>query len=639
MLRPRAELSAIILCAFAPLRETIISRKGAKAQRRVLSIFSILLFIILGLTSGHNLMAQSVSPPAPPEWQTHTEKTDYRETPRYEETIAYSKKLAAASPLIEFKSFGQSGEGRALPLLIAATGNDFTPQAARKAGKAIVLIQACIHAGESDGKDAGLALLRDIAITKTRPGLLDKVVLLFIPIYNTDGHERFSPYNRINQNGPAEMGWRGTGVNLNLNRDYMKADTPETRAWLRMWTEWNPDFFIDCHVTDGADFRYNVTYQYEHHDNAPASVRDWMKSAIEGRIHPATETEGNLLTTYLVFKDNRDFTQGIVSFIATPRFSTGYTPLRNRPGLLIETHMLKDYRSRVRGTYDLLRYSLEEVNRDPQSLLRAVRLADEETVADGRAYNPARRYPLRFELTDKSKPFQLKAVEYKTELSDVSGAVRVVYGTKPVDMTVPLFDEVRTTASVTTPLYYIVPPQWKEVIERLKAHGLRLQQLAGPTEIEVESYRFSEVKWGGSSFEGHVLPNYKTAQVTERRMFPAGSIIIPMAQPAARVALYLLEPDAPDSLIAWGFFNPIFEEKEYAEDYVMEKLAREMLAKDENLRREFEQRVANDPTFAASAAARLRFFYMRSPYWDKQVNLYPVGRIIKPIEAKLVDVQ
>jgi murein tripeptide amidase MpaA len=582
-------------------------------------------------------MAQSVSPPAPLEWQTHAEKTEYRETPRYEETIAYSKKLDAASPLIKLTSFGQSGEGRALPLLIAATGDDFTPEAARKAGKAIVLIQACIHAGESDGKDAGLALLRDIAITKSRPGLLDRVVLLFIPMYNTDGHERFSAYNRINQNGPAEMGWRATSAGLNLNRDYMKADAPETRAWLRMWTEWNPDLFIDCHVTDGADFRYNVTYQYEHHDNAPASVRDWMRGAIEGRIVPATETDGNLLTTYLVFKDNRDFTQGIVGFIATPRFSTGYTPLRNRPGLLIETHMLKDYRSRVRGTYDLLRHALEEVNRDPQSLLRAVRLADEETVADGRAFNPARRYPLRFDLTETSRPFQLKAVEYRRELSDVSGAVRVIYGTQPVDMTVPLFDEVRTTASATTPLYYIIPAQWQDVINTLKAHGLRLQRLVAPATIEVESYRFSEVKWASAPFEGRVMATYKTSAVRERRIYPAGSVVVPMAQPAARVALYLLEPEAPDSFVAWGFFNAIFEEKEYAEDYVMEKLAREMLAKDENLRREFEQRVANDPKFAGSANERLRFFFMRSPYWDQQINLYPVGRITTPLEARLVD--
>ncbi|MBC7909866.1 MAG: M14 family metallopeptidase, partial [Pyrinomonadaceae bacterium] len=542
-------------------------------------------------------------------------------------------------PLIRLTTFGQSGEGRSLPLLVAATGEDFTPEAARKAGKAVVLIQACIHAGEPDGKDAGLALLRDMAITKTRPGLLERVVLLFIPIYNADGHERFHAYTRINQNGPAESGWRGTTTNLNLNRDYMKADTPETRAWLKLWTRWNPDLFLDCHVTDGADFRYNVTYQYEHHDNAPVSIREWMKGAFEGKIIPATEADGNLLSPYPVFRDNRDFPQGINSFIATPRFATGYTPLRNRPGLLIETHMLKDFRSRVKGTYDLLRHALEEVNRDPQSLLRAVRLADEQTVADGRSYNPAQKYPLRLELTDQSRPFQLKAVESRSELSEVSGAVRVVYGTKPLDLTVPLYDETRTTKSVSTPLFYIVPPQWHDAIEVLKAHGLRLQKLTEPATIEVESYRFSEVKWAASSFEGRVMPSYKTASVREQRIFPAGSVVVPMAQPAARVALHLLEPDAPDSFVAWGFFNAIFEEKEYAEDYVMEKLAREMMAKDENLRREFEQRVANDPKFAASASERLRFFYMRSPYWDKYLNLYPVGRITSPLQTRLVDVQ
>lgn len=597
--------------------------------------FSLIIVFFGCLITGHTIMGQSVSTPSPLEWQTHAEKTDYRETPRYDETLAYCERLDAASPLIRLTNFGRSGEGRPLPLVIAATGGTFTPEAARRAGKAIVLVQACIHPGEPDGKDAGLALLRDIAITKTRPGLLDHVVLLFIPIYNTDGHERFGPYNRINQNGPAESGWRGTSTNLNLNRDYMKADTPETHAWLDMWVNWNPDLFIDCHVTDGADFRYNISFQYEHHDNAPASVREWTKDVIEGRAVPSSEADGNLLTTYLVFKDNRDFTQGIVSFIATPRFSTGYTPLRNRPGLLIETHMLKDYRSRVRGTYDLLRHTLEEVNQDPQRLMRAVRVADEQTIADGSSYNPSNRYPLRFEFTEKSRPVNVKAVEYKRELSDVSGAVRVVYGTKPVDMTVPLFDDVRTTVSVSTPLYYIIPPQWRDVIGVLRTHGLRLQRLAKASTVEVESYRFSEVKFATTSFEGRVLPSFKTEVVRERRTYPTGSIVVPMAQPAGRVALYLLEPDAPDSFVSWGFFNSIFEEKEYAEDYVMEKLAREMMASDDGLRHEFEQRVANDPKFAGSPTERLRFFYMRSPYWDQQLNLYPVGRVTTQLDQKL----
>lgn len=582
-------------------------------------------------------MAQNAPPPVPAEWQTHAEKTDYRETPRYVETVAYSRKLADASPLVRYESFGQSGEGRELPLLIAATGDTFTPQAARSAGKVVLLIQACIHSGESDGKDAGLALLRDIAITKTRPGLLDHVVVLFMPIYNTDGHERFEPSNRLNQNGPAEMGWRGTTTNLNLNRDYMKADAPETRAWLKLWTEWSPDLLIDCHVTDGADFQYNITYIYEHHEHMPVPILAWMRDAFDKRIFPATEGAGNLLSQYITFRDNRDLSKGLDGFVMPPRFSTGYSTIRNRPGLTIETHMLKDYRNRVRGTYDLLRFTLEELNRNPEKLLRAVREADAETMKEGQRYDPARRYPLRVELTDESKPVLFKGVEARTELSDISGALRVVFGTQPKDVTVPLYDVSRVTAAVSPPLYYIVPPQWKSVIEVLAAHGLKMRRLSAPATLEVESYRFSDVKFAAQSFEGRVMPSFKSNPVRERRTFPTGSVIVAVAQPAGHVAVHLLEPDAPDSFVAWGFFNAIFEQKEYGEDYVLEKLAREMLARDESLRREFEQKVANDPKFAASARARLNFFYERSPYWDRLMNLYPVGRVTSELKAELTN--
>lgn len=601
------------------------------------AIFSFLLLLV-ALSFQQMTMAQSTSPPVPPQWQTLAEKTDYRETPRYDETIDYSRKLAEASPLIRFTSFGQSGEGRALPLLIAASGNTFTPQAARKAGKAIIMIQACIHAGESDGKDAGLALLRDIAITKTRQGLLDHVVILFIPIYNTDGHERFSPFNRINQNGPAEMGWRATSANLNLNRDYMKADAPETRAWLKLWAQWNPDLLLDCHVTDGADFQYNITHIYEHHEHVSPPVLAWMREAFDQRIFPATESTGNLLAQYMTFRDNRDLSKGIDGFVMPPRFSTGYTTIRNRPGMTIETHMLKDYRNRVRGTYDLLRFTLEEVNRNPEKLLRAVAEADEQAIKAAQRYDAARRYPLQIQITDKPSPFKFKGVESRTEQSDVSGQVRVIFGTKPVEMIIPFYDESRIAAAVAPPLYYIVPPQWKSVIEVMAAHGLRLQRLTAPATIEVESYRFGNVKFAPAPFEGRIVPGELTKEVVrERRTFPAGSVVVTVAQPAGNVAVHLLEPDGPDSFVAWGFFNAIFEQKEYGEDYVLEKLAREMLAKDENLRRKFEQKVASDPKFAASPTARLNFFYERSPYWDKQMNLYPVGRIIVPLSAVLAD--
>jgi hypothetical protein len=579
-------------------------------------------------------MAQNPQPGVPPEWQTHAEKTGYRETPSYDDTIAYARKLAAASPLIRYTSFGHSGEGRDLPLLIATEGDTFTPESARNPGKAVVLIQACIHSGEPDGKDAGFALLRDIAITKTQPGLLANQVVLFIPIYNTDGHERSSPYNRINQNGPAEMGWRATTTNQNLNRDYMKADTPETRAWLALWNEWNPDLFIDCHVTDGADYRYNITYQFEHHEGIAPSVLAWQRKVMDGKVFPATEEAGNVVSWYLEFADNRDFSKGIRDFNGSPRFSTGYVPLRNSAAILIETHMIKDYRSRVIGTYDLLRLMLAEVSRDPQSLREAVREADEQTVVQSRAEDAHRKVPIDFELTDETIPYQLKALDYRIEPSDISGDTRVVFGTKPLDVTVPMYNSFRVTKEVTRPLYYIVPPQWKEVIEVLSTHGLRLQPTSEDTTIDVESYRFSEVKWPAGPFEGRFMPKFKAELTSERRAFPPGSVIVPLDNRLAKVAINLLEPEAPDSLVAWGFFNAIFEQKEYGESYVLEDLAREMMSEDPELRREFEEKVATDPGFASSPNERLQFFYRRSLYWDPHMNLYPVGRVMTPLSAK-----
>jgi murein tripeptide amidase MpaA len=575
-----------------------------------------------------NTKAQSESANVPKDWLTHSEQTDYRETPRYAETIAYSQRLDKASEQIVYQSFGKSGEGRDLPLLIAADGKTFTPEAARRKGKAIVLIQACIHAGESDGKDAGLALLRDIAITKTRADLLKDVVILFVPIYNVDGHENFNAFNRINQNGPDEMGFRATTAGLNLNRDYMKADAPETRAFLKLWNEWKPDFFIDCHVTDGADFQYNVTYEFAHFEEVSPAISNWMFEHFDRNVVPKVEKEGNLLTHYIEFA-GRDVSKGVATFIATPRFATGYTPLRNRAGLLIETHMLKPYKSRVRGTYDVLRYTIEEINLNKTSLFEANKKADEETVRRGKTFDETRQFPLRIAITDKSIPYQFKGVEYTIEDSDVSGTKRIVYGTKPLDMTIPKFDESRISASVAPPLYYIVPPQWKAAIEVLEAHGIQFQRLTKPLTLEVESYRFTDVKFAPVSFENRVTVNYKTVPIKETREFPADSIVVPTAQEAANVAIHLLEPDSQDSFVYWGFFNAMFEQKEYGEGYVLEKLAREMLAKNPELKKEFDEKL-KDEKFAKSPQMRLNFFYERSPYFlNQRVGFYPVGRITK----------
>lgn len=570
-------------------------------------------------------MSQQQSHSISPEWQTHAEKTSYRETPSYDETINYSKRLAEASPLIQYSSFGLSGEGRDLPLLVATESKTFTPQEARNAGKPVVLVQACIHSGEPDGKDAGLALLRDIAIAGKFPGLLEHVVFLFIPIYNCDGHERSSPYNRINQNGPADMGWRATTTNQNLNRDYMKADTPETRAWLSLWKHWNPHLFIDCHVTDGADYRSHITYHFEHHAGVNDDVLAWAKEVFDSRVAPAIEAAGSMVSWYLEFADNRDYSQGIRDFQGSPRFSTGYVPTRNRPAILIETHMLKDYRSRVIGTYDFVRFALGEVNRDPQRLLRAVAAADDEARS---LRESGRMMPIDFELTDETVPYPLKAVDAMTEESSVSGDTRVVFGTNPLDLTVPMYNTFRVKKEVTPPYYYIVPPQWREAIDVLQAHGLEMERTGERMDIEVESYRFHDVRFPPGPFEGRFMPKFAAELIAERRTFPAGSVLVPLNQALSKLAINLLEPEAPDSLLSWGFFNAIFEQKEYGESYILEGLAREMMAEDPELRKEFEERLANDEAFAASPGERLDFFYRRSKYWDPYMNVYPIGRVM-----------
>lgn len=587
------------------------------------ALWGALLLVVLALQAD----AQGV----PDEWRTYAEKTEYKRTPRYTETVDFSRRLADRSPFIEYRSIGKSPEGRDIPLLIAATVGNFDPRAAREAGKAVVLIQAGIHSGESDGKDAGLALFRDIAVTGSAAGLLKDTVILFIPIYNVDGHEMFGKFNRINQNGPEESGFRANSANQNLNRDYMKADNPETRAWLDLWNEWNPDFFIDCHVTDGADYRYNITWEYARHEEAPEPIKAWMAKHFEGKVIADVEERGNLLSPYLQFADRSDPTKGIFTFIATPRFATGYTPLRNRAGLLIEAHSLKPYAPRVKGTYDLLKEMIEEIGAEKASLLAANSAADK--AASTRGGRDSAPFPLALSIVrEPSRTFELKGLEIRYVDSEASGAKRLVYGPQPKDISIPWFDGTTVSKAVLPPDFYIVPPQWNDVIDRLAAHGAAFSRLENETRIEVESYRFKDPKWATSSFEGRITLRAEAEPIRESRTFPKGSVVVPVAQKASAVVIHLLEPEAPDSLFYWGFFNAIFESKEYAETYALEELAEKMLANDPSIRREFEE-MLKDESFAKDPRKRLAFFYDRSGYKERP-GIYPVGRVFgTPIAA------
>ena len=577
---------------------------------------------------GLSALSQKPGRKVPDIWKTKAEKTDYSESPSYEETLKFSRRLDAESDQIVLLSAGNSTEGRDIPLLIAAEREGVTPKRARATGKAVVLIQAAIHAGEPDGNDAGLALFRDIALKRTPPSLLEHLVILFIPILNVDGHRLESRYNRINQNGPMVTGFRANSANLNLNRDYLKADTEEIRSWLRLWNKWDPDFFIDCHVTDGADFRYNITYEYAHHDEIHPGLRAWMRNRFEKSVVPRVERKGNLLSRYIQMIDRTRPEAGIASFIATPRFATGYTPLRNRNGLLIEAHSVKPFKSRVLGTYDLLVETLAEVGNSRSSLLAANSQADQDWLTGNREV-----FVLSQRIKRESTPFLFKG--YKLQLTDspVSGSKQISYTREPLDVTVPQYDLAEPRESVTPPAYYVVPPQWREIIERLDSHGISYHRAREAFSLEAESYRLSEPVWRRRSFEGRITVSAKQSPSTGVRVFTAGSVIVPVRQKSGQVAIHLLEPKAPDSAFFWGFFNAIFEQKEYSESYVMDTIAKEMLEADAKLKAEFENRL-KDPEFASSPRARLRFFYERSRFYDRRIGLYPVARVVGEASVK-----
>ena len=556
---------------------------------------------------------------------TKAEQTGFQETGRYEETLQFCRRLEKESPWIRTTSFGTSPEGRQLILVIASKEGFLTASAAARSGKPVVLIQAGIHAGEIDGKDAGMMLLRDIAVTRKHAALLDKAIVLFMPIYNVDGHERFGPYNRINQNGPREMGWRTTSRNLNLNRDYMKADAVETRAWLGVYTSWWPDLTIDCHVTDGTDYRYDVTYGYESGPNTPAAVGKWIKETVDTQVVPALETWGHLPSLYIFLRDDAEPASGLVNLgVSTPRFSTGYTVLQNRPSFLVETHMLKDYRTRVMATYDTLRALLEAVNRDPEALRGAV------AQADAAASAAAGKVPLQFKALTTPGKVPYKGVSYTRELSEVSGAIWIKYGKQPRDMTLDTFTGIEVTLAVDKPLAYIVPPQWHEVIDVLRAHGVKMQKLTREVTGSFDGYKLTEPAWQERPFEGRHPVKFTTTRLKGvERTFPAGSVVVPMDQRGSIVAANLLEPQGADSFASWGFFDSIMEQKEYAEAYVMEKVSRDMMARDPNLRAAFQAALA-DPNFAGSPTRRLDFFFQRSPWRDDRIGLYPVGLVTVP---------
>ncbi|OYT69733.1 MAG: peptidase M14 [Chloracidobacterium sp. CP2_5A] len=566
---------------------------------------------------------------APKPFLTRCEKTDYRETGNYAETIALWKKIAAASPFAELLPIGETAQGRTLYVLVASKDKAFAPAPAARTKKPIVFIQNGIHPGEISGKDATSALLRDILVTRRHAALLDSVIVLAMPVFNADGHENASPWHRVNQNGPREMGFRATATRLNLNRDYVKADAPEMRAWLRFFTAWKPDFFIDNHVTDGMDHQYDATLDMPTEQNVWPTIGAWAKEAFLPKLYERLEADGHIVGPYAEPRDPADWSKGFDVGVIEPRYSTGYVALWHRPALLVETHSLKSHRTQMWAHYDIMAHALALVGAEGARLREAIRAAEAGMVELAAGAKPLF---LAGTHSDAGTAFTYRGVAWREETSVITGRSVRVYESQPVDIPTTLFSKLKATAAPTVPAGYLIPAEWTAIVETLAVHGVVMKRLKKAVTVSCETYRLREPKWATRPFEGRVmLTSFAVQRVRATKAFPAGTVYVPMTQPAARVAFNWLEPEGPDSAARWGFFNAIFEQKEYAADYVFEPIAREMLKRNPKLRAEFERKLTEDADFAASPRARFQFLYERSPYYEPDKDVYPIARVFAPL--------
>ncbi|MYN19846.1 peptidase M14 [Rugamonas sp. FT107W] len=579
--------------------------------------------ILLAFAATSTLAAAA---PAATSLSTIAERSGFQNTGRYDEVVDLCARFQKAYPKqVRCFEFGRTPEGRPMLALAVSRTGALTAEQAKKRGLPVMLVQGGIHAGEIDGKDAGFLALREALENKAAPGALDKQVLLFVPVFNVDGHERFGKWNRPNQRGPVEMGWRTTAQNYNLNRDYVKADAPEMQSMLALVNAWDPLAYIDLHVTDGAKFQPDVSIQVEPVHGGDEELKR-AGAALQTAVMADLKAQGSDPKPYYIsFAADDDPTSGFVDSMATPRFSTGYFPMRNRFAMLVETHSWKDYPTRVRITRNTIVSLLSQVAAHGKEWQKMTQEADARATAMAGA-----DFPISYRTTFNAKTIEFPGYEYTRGYSEVSGGLMTHYDeSKPQMWSVPLRDEVVPDLKIAAPKGgYLVPlADAARIGAKLKQHGIAFKVLASDQmAAEVETFRATKTKFGAQSFEGHQSLAVEGDWGRERRSLAKGALFVPIAQPKARLVMTMLEPRGADSLLAWGEFNNAFERKEYMEEYVAEDVARAQLEADPALREEFQKKLDSDAEFNKSQAKRLEFFARRHASWDERYNLYPVMR-------------
>ena len=552
-------------------------------------------------------------------WVTPYEEKGGAETPTYEEVIAFYLDLAKAFPSINVQTLGKTDSGQPLHLVTYNPDGNFNFQ---KIGedKALVLINNGIHPGESDGIDACMMLLRDLATgEKEAP---KNTVIASIPIYNVGGSLNRNSTSRVNQNGPAEYGFRGNARNYDLNRDFIKADTENAKTFASIFHLTKPDVFIDTHVSNGADYQYVLTHLFTQHDKLGGEAGFYLKQKFIPTLEESLQQQGHDITPY-VNVYNRPPDEGFNQFFDSPRYSTGYTTLWGTLGLMIETHMLKPYDQRVEATYDMLYLLVQQVDQDYDQIKEVRRKS-----AD--FWQAASYYPLQWAVDTSSYSTRFfKGYEVDTIPSAITGYPRLKYNQdQPFTKEIPFYDRFESTDSVAIPAGYIIPSSYQDILDLFAINQVKMFPLDRDSVLQVNRYRIEDYKTRRSAYEGHYL-HYGTrvASVQEERKAKKGDYCVPINQDAKRYILETLEPSAADSFFNWNYFDPILQQKEGFSSYVFEDLALEILDAEPELKEAFENKKDEEESFRKNGYAQLRWIFQHSKYYEDAHMRYPVLRV------------
>ena len=561
----------------------------------------------------------------PTSWATPFEQGNGNQTSSWSACVDFHHRLALAFPQwLKFEAAGRSDGGHPLHVGVFSIDGEFEPQRVKAAGRPVFFNNNGIHPGEPEGIDACMALVRDLCLDPARREALGRTVLVYLPVYNVDGALNRQDSSRVNQQGPEAFGFRGNARHLDLNRDFVKADSLNARSFAALFTRWDPDVMVDTHTSNGADYQHVLTLIATQPDKLGGQAGAHLRTQMLPALYADMAARGFPMCPYVnPLHEIPD--EGIVDFLDSPRFSTGYAALHHCIGFMPETHMLKPFAARYHSTRAFVESALAYTVRHGETL-RAARAADRAAWASGQAVALDWQLDLQ-----RPRAFRFSGYEAQHEPSRLGRYQRLRYDrSRPFEKDIPYFDRFEPRLSVQPPRAYLLPQAWHDVAQRLQAHGVVMQRARRGGRVAAEALRITQVEKRPLPFEGrdrhasiHVQTEARQADVVE------GDWLLPLGGLQDRLVLELLEPQGLDSLFRWAFFDSVLDKKEGFSDYVFEDEAERLLESEPGLRERFEAWQAAHPELQSDAQSVLDFIFLSARrYAEPEWRRYPVLRLL-----------